>query len=218
MSDRDGARAWLEAADSLAEFVELATEHGASTESQLRTLLEYAWDGDVSPDRASRVLRRERQRLDDRDRDAPPDSKRAPRYMDLEDLELLSGYEFDHVLAAVLRRVEGEATVTRPTRDRGVDVVWERDDRTVGIRTRPADVDAPVGEGAVEAAHVAATATESDYAIDVPAVVTTSRYTEGAQAAAEAPNVRLYGRSHLERWLSEAGLDAEAMGETLEHL
>jgi len=59
---------------------------------------------------------------------------------------------------------------------------------------------------------------QSDYAIDTPAVVTTSRYTKGAEEAAENSDVSLYGRSHLKQWLSEAELDAEAMGTLLDNI
>lgn len=217
MSDGNVPREWVDDADSLAEFVEIADEHGASTESQTSALRQHVWGEDVPPDRARRILRQERQHLDD-DPVSPPESDRAPRYMDLQDLELLSEYEFEHVLAEVLRRVEGEATVTGPAGNPGVDVVWERDDWTVGIRVEVHDLDDPVGNGAVREVHTGATVTETDYSIDFPAVVTTSRYADGARTAAEESNVRLYGRTHLERWLSEAELDAEAMGETLANI
>lgn len=46
-------------------------------------------------------------------------------------------------------------------------------------------------------------------------MLTTSRYTEGAKEAADGSDVRLYGRSDLEQWLSEADLDSEAMGAIL---
>lgn len=216
MSDRRECREWIERADSLAEFVDVADEHGVSADMQTRALLQHVWGEDVPSDRAGRVLRRERRRLDDSDRVSLSVSGRAPRYMDLQDLKLLSGYEFEHVLAEILRRVEGDATVTEAPGTRGVDVVWERDDRTVGIRARAHDLDDPVGNGAVQEVHAGATTTEPDYSIDIPAVVTTSRYTDGAREAAEASSVRLYGSSHLERWLSDAELDAEAVGEILE--
>lgn len=216
MSDGDEALGWLYEADTLAEFVEIAEEHGSASESQLRALLEHVWGEDVPVDRARRVLRRERQRLDDRETDRPSVPERAPRYTDLGDLELLSAYEFEHVLAAVLGRVEGEASVTGVGGPRDVDVVWERDGRTTGLVVVVRDVDDLVGTGPVEAVHAGATTTDSDHAIDVSAVVTTSRYTEDARSAAEEADVRLYGRPHLERWLAEAELDAAAMGETLE--
>ena len=48
--------------------------------------------------------------------------------------------------------------------------------------------------------------------------MTTSRYTNAAKEAAENSNVRLYGRSDLEQWLTEAELDSETLGELLDNI
>ncbi|UPM45318.1 restriction endonuclease [Halocatena salina] len=136
--------------------------------------------------------------------------------MDLNDLELVSGYEFEHILAEILRRVEGDATVTEGSGDQGVDVVWVREATTVGIQAKAYNINNPVGNSAVQEIHTGSVVRQSEFAIDIPAVVTTSRYTEGAKEAAENSNVTLYNRTDLEQWLSQAELDAEAMGELLD--
>lgn len=57
--------------------------------------------------RALRILQRERKRVKSYDEISFSESTRAPRYMDLVDLELVSGHEFEHVLAEILERIEG---------------------------------------------------------------------------------------------------------------
>ena len=206
---------WIDEADSLAAFIETAEEYEVTTEAQAEALIQSVWGGDVPLDRACNVLRWERERLAE---NGPVESStsRAPRYMDLDDLELLSGYEFEHLLAEILRRVDGETTVTRASGGHGVDVVWRRKAETVGIHATAGDGEGPVRDGVVREIHAGATGSESGYSIDVRAILTTSRYTAGAEAAAEELDVRLYDRSDLERWLSLARVDAGAMGELLE--
>lgn len=218
MSEEGEIRDLTEKADSIAEFIEIANEHEFSIESQAVGLRNIIWDRDIPTNRIKRILRRERDRIDEYDRVSLSVSERAPRYMDLHDLELVSGHEFEYLLAEILSRVEGEAIVTKASGDQGVDVIWERNERTIGIQAKAYNMNNPVGNSAVQEIHTGATVMKSDYSIDVPAVVTTSRYTDSAREAAEESNVRLYGRSHLEQWLSEAELDAEAVGETLENI
>lgn len=216
MSDHAGIEQLIAEADSLAAFIESATEQGVPIDAQSEALRRHVWGEAVPSDRVTTILRRERQRLDESERGSPSASARAARYMDLDDLELVSEYEFEHLLAEVLRRVGGEATVTAAQSDQGVDVVWERADETVGIRAKADDVNDPVGSRAVRAVHAGVTATESGPSIDVPAVVTTARYTAGAKTAAAESGVRLYGRTDLQDWLAEARLDAATMGEVLD--
>ena len=98
----------------------------------------------------------------------------------------------------------------------GVDVVWERAEETVGIRAKANDTTDPVGGRSVRSAHAGVSAGDSDYSIDVPAIVTTSGYTDEAKTAATESGVRLYGRSDLADWLAAARLDAATMGELLD--
>jgi len=212
------AQQLIEDADSLAAFIETAAEHDIPTDAQADALIRNVWGDDVPTERAIAIIKRERQRIDEFERVSLSASARAPRYMDLYDLELVSGYEFEHILAAILRRVGGEATVTQASGDQGVDVIWKREDEIVGIQAKAYDLNNPVGNSAVQEIHTGAAVTESDYSIDVPAVVTTSRYTDGAKQAAKESGVRLYGRSDLQRWLTEARLDAAAMGTVLDSI
>jgi HJR/Mrr/RecB family endonuclease len=135
--------------------------------------------------------------------------------MDLTDLELVSGYEFEHILAEILSRVDGEAQVTKASGDQGVDVVWFRESETVGIQAKAYDKTNPVGNSAVQEIYTGATVRDSEYEIDTAAVVTTSRYTNSAREAAANSDVTLYGRKQLEEWLDDAELDADSMGEIL---
>lgn len=215
MSNHEQLATWAEETDSLAEYIQRADAQNIPTEIQAEGLVEHVWGGPIPRDRAVAILEQERERLGDYDDVSLTESSRAPRYMDLADLELVSGYEFEHILADILSRVEGEATVTDASGDQGVDVVWTRDNTTIGIQAKAYHRNNPVGNSAVQEIYTGVDVRDSEYSIDVPAVVTTSRYTTGAREAADNAGVRLYGRADLQEWLSEAELDAEMMGELL---
>lgn len=210
----DELRSLIESADSLAEFIEVADDKGISEHVQAEHLREYAWETDVPVDRVLGILRQERGRLDSYEGISFTETARAPRYMDLTDLELISGHEFERVLAAVFERIDGDATVTEGSGDQGIDVVWFKDAKTVGIQAKAYNIDNPVGNSAVQEVYTGSTV-RKQYDITTAAVVTTSRYTEGAKEAAKQSNVTLYGREDLKRWLSEAELNSEEMGEIL---
>ena len=218
MSEHVSPKQLIEEADSLASFVEAAEAHDVPIDAQADALRRHVWGEDVPIDRVISILERERERLDESERGSTSASARAPRYVDLGDLDLVSGYEFTHLLAEVLHRVGGVATVTAASGEQAVDVVWERADGTVGIHAVAADPNDPVGAPTVRAIHAGVTGAESDDSIDVPAVVTTSAYTDEAETAAAESGVRLYGRSALVDWLAEARLDAATMGELLESI
>jgi len=215
MSTQEKIQSWIERTDSLAEFIELAEKNDVPEHTQAEQLRQHAWETDVPLKRVLRILQRERKRVKSYDGISFSESTRAPRYMDLADLELVSGHEFEHVLAEVLERIEGRATVTEGSGDQGIDVVWFKDNETVGIQAKAYNLDNPVGNSAVQEAYTGS-AVREQFEIDTSAVVTTSRYTEGAKEAADGSDVCLYGRSDLDQWLSEAELDSEAMGDILD--
>lgn len=218
MSSQESLQSLVEKADSLGEFIEMAEEKSVTEHVQAEHLLQHVWERDVSQDRAIEILQRERERVSSYQSISLSESSRAPRYMDLNDLELVSGHGLEHILAEILSRVEGDATVTEASGDQGVDVVWFQEDVTVGIQAKAYDINNPVGNSAVQEIYTGSVVRQSEYSIDQPAVVTTSRYTSGAEEAAENSDVVLYGRSDLKQWLSEAELDAEAMGEILDNI
>ncbi len=202
----------LRTANSLAEFLETTD---ASLSAQAEALIEHRWNRDIPHDRAVEIVREERERVDSYDSVSLSTSARSPRYMDLTDLELVSGYEFEHILAEILSRIDGDAQVTEASGDQGVDVVWFRDSETIGIQAKAYDKTNPVGNSAVQEIYTGVTVRESEYKVDTAAVVTTSRYTDSARKAATNSDVTLHGRDQLREWLSDAELDAESMGEIL---
>jgi len=212
MTDQHTLKEQLQTADSLAEFLETTD---ASDSAQAKTLIQHRWDREIPHDRAVAIVREERERITSYDTISRTTSARSPRYMDLTDLELVSGYEFEHILAEILSRVDGEAQVTKASGDQGVDVVWFRESETVGIQAKAYDKKNPVGNSAVQEIYTGATVRNSEYEIDTAAVVTTSRYTNSAREAAANSDVTLYGRKQLEKWLDDAELDADSMGDIL---
>lgn len=218
MSDHKTIQDWITDADSLLEFVETVEANGDHIDIMEADLPQLLWDQDVPRNRALQILQEERQRLDKYDSINVSKSSRAPRYVDLNDLELVSGYEFEHILAKILSRIEGDTTVTEASGDQGVDLVWFRENSTVGIQAKAYNKSNPVGNSAVQEIHTGVAVRESEYAINSAAVVTTSQYTKSAREAAENSDVLLYGRSDLEQWLDEAELDSNALGELLDNI
>jgi len=211
----DELQSLIESSGSLAEFIETADDNDIAERTQAEHLRKYAWDTEVPIKRALGIIRRERERLDSYKGISFTEGTRSPRYMDLADLELVSGHEFEYVLAAVFERIDGDATVTEGSGDQGIDVVWFKDDETLGVQAKAYDIDNPVGNSAVQEAYTGSTV-RKQYDITTSAVVTTSRYTDGAKEAAKQSDVALYGREDLKRWLSEAELNSEEMGDILE--
>jgi HJR/Mrr/RecB family endonuclease len=215
MTDQHTLKEQLQTADSLAEFLETTD---ASDSAQAETLIQHRWDREIPHDRAVAIVREECERITSYNTISRTTSARSPRYMDLTDLELVSGYEFEHILAEILSRVDGEAQVTKASGDQGVDIVWFRESETVGIQAKAYDKKNPVGNSAVQEIYTGATVRNSEYEIDTAAVVTTSRYTNSAREAAANSDVSLFGRKQLEKWLDDAELDADSMGRILAEL
>lgn len=218
MSAREDLKTWLENADSLAEFIEIAKTNDAPEYVLASELNKHVWKRDIPQDRIIGILQREKQELDAYQSISLSKSSRAPRYMDLNDLELVSGYEFEHILAEVLTCIEGDAIVTEASGDQGVDVVWFRENTSVGIQAKAYNLDNPVTNSAVQEVYTGSAVRQAEYQIDRSAVVTTSRYTQGAKEAAENSEVTLYGREDLKQWLSDAELDADTVGELLKDI
>ncbi len=212
MTDQHTLKEQLQTADSLAEFLETTD---ASVSAQAETLIQYRWNREIPHNRAVAIVREELEQITSYESISRSTSARSPRYMDLTDLELVSGYEFEHILAEILSRVDGEAQVTKASGDQGVDVVWFRESETVGIQAKAYDKKNPVGNSAVQEIYTGATVRNSEYEIDTAAVVTTSRYTNSAREAAANSDVTLYGRKQLEKWLDDAELDADSIGDIL---
>lgn len=218
MSDHPPISELQSNADTLAELVETADSHDIPVEVQAAHLRDHVWKRDIPQHRAIQIINQERERLESYGNISLSESSRSPRYMDINDLELVSGYEFEHILATILRRVEGDATVTDATGDQGLDVVWFRETQTVGIQAKAYQKGNPVSNNAVQEIYTGSAVKGAEYEIDTSAVVTTSRYTQGAKEAADNADVILYGRSDLQTWLEIAELDAEAIGNVLENI
>ena len=210
--DQRDLKEQLRTTSSLAEFLETTD---ASLSAQAEALIKHRWNRDIPRDRAIAIIREEQSRVDSYENVSLSTSARSPRYTDLTDLELVSGYEFEHILAEILDRIDGEAQVTRASGDQGVDVVWVRESETVGIQAKAYDKANPVGNSAVQEIYTGVTVRNPEYEIDTAAVVTTSRYTDSAKKAATNSDVTLYGRDQLRKWLSDAELDADSMGDIL---
>lgn len=208
----------LENANSLREFVESVDPCDLEIEELDPDLIQALWDRDVPLQRAQEILLAERERLADRGRATLSKESRAPRYMDINDLDLVSHYELTHILAEILRRVNGDAMVTDHPGNQGVDVIWSRDNDTIGILVEVSEIEESVGTDAIQDVYTRADVHETKYSIETLAVVTTSYFSSDTKEAAEKSDVILFDRSDLEGWLSEAKLDAETIGTLLDEI
>lgn len=218
MSERQTLVDHAQDAESLSAFLDLTVTDDVDLGRLADVLANHVWERDVPRDRAIEILRSELDRVAEYEAVSVSASARAPRYVDINDLDLVSGYEFEHVLAEILSQIDGETTVTGAAGDQGLDVVWNKTNATVGIQAKAYDIDNPVGNSAVQEIYTGADVRGTEYDIDVPAVVTTSRFTDGAREAAKRTGVELYGRDTVQEWLAEAQLDAESLGRVLDEV
>lgn len=218
MTDSRDLRGQIEKAHTLMDFVEAIDAHDLEIDDLNADLIQSLWQRDVRLHRAKRILHAEYNRLQARDQTTLASSERAPRYMDINDLDLVSEYEFTHLLAELLTRVEGEAQVLIQQPGQGVDVIWTRNNETVGIVVEPADPENPVTTDTLQDAYAKTEVHGPDVTIDTPAVVTTASVSNEAEAAAGNSAVELNDRSAIADWLAEAKLDAETVGTLLDEM
>lgn len=201
--------------DTLLEFVHRTDQEGISTGIVAEFLFEEVWEKQGTLDRIIRIIETEQERQDKFETFSLTASSRTPRYVDITDVELVSGYQFEHVLAEILSRIEGAAQVTQQSGDQGVDVIWFKQSETIAVQAKAYSKGNNVSNSAVQEAFTGAQYYKEEHQIDAAAVVTTSTFTHSAQEAAGKTGVRLYDRRNVTKWLDEAQLDAETLGTLL---
>jgi len=209
-------QSWYEDADSLIQFIARSDEAGVDTPQLVAFLRVGVWSDNVPSHRIERVVEQERSRLADLATFDVSESTTAARYVDITDIDFLSGYEFETVLAESLSRIDGDAEVTRQSGDQGIDVIWYTDSETIAIQAKAYSKAHKVSNSAVQEANTGSEYYGTSHSVDRAAVVTTSTYTPSARELAEKTGVRLYGRSDVQHWLSESKLEAKTLGTLIE--
>jgi restriction system protein len=117
------------------------------------------------------------------------------RRSNLDELDLMSGLEFEEFVACLLRRQGWSVEVTQGSHDLGVDLVAEKKDERLAVQVKRQE--APVSRRAVSDAVAGC----AHYDCTGAMVVTNSYFTRGAQALAESTECELIDRDALAEML-----------------
>ena len=194
---------------------------GASTGAIVEVLEATTFDGRPT-DRFERIVERipeqtAAQSADGNRRLSQPPStsieprERPPRRFSVRDVAYLSDTEFARVLGLALEQFDGETR--RPTSDdqSAIDLLWDRPDETVGLRT-VASTGGGVGASTVETVVEASPVDRVDQLV----VVTNAEFATRATTVAGDAGVSLIDGDHLETIYDRAALPADAVGTVLE--
>lgn len=112
--------------------------------------------------------------------------------IDLSDLDIMTGREFEEFIACLFDDFGANVIVTKTSGDQGGDIVVERDSERLVIQTKRSRF--PISNSAVQEVVAAMPV----YGCTRSVVVTNSTFTKSAQILASANNVWLLDRSQLE--------------------
>ncbi|HUB56730.1 MAG TPA: restriction endonuclease [Mycobacterium sp.] len=110
-------------------------------------------------------------------------------------IDAMTGTEFEDYVAARLRRAGWQVTVTSVTGDYGVDLIAERDGKSVAVQCKRHGK--PVGVAAVQ--QVVSGARHHGCAKSI--VVSNQEFTQAAKQLAFTHGCQLIGRSALQAWV-----------------
>ncbi|MFB6158689.1 MAG: restriction endonuclease [Candidatus Nanohalobium sp.] len=144
------------------------------------------------------------------------EKKQEARYVDIHDIDNLSGLQFEKALALMLSERDGDAEVTQGSGDQGVDVLWHRNEGTVAIQAKSYQPGNKVTNSAVQEVKTGSEKYTEQHEIIEKAVISTSSYTSSAKEAADFSSVKLYDRKKLREWLKKEKIGLEKFGQTIE--
>lgn len=220
MSSTREAPHWYRHGDVPATVRE-AREVGADETHLVDVLAEYEFDAE--PARVRELVRE----LEPYDGEVPEsvatvsdgDHGSAPtRRLAVSDVEYFDRREFARVLGAVLTRYEGTFSVPSPDADLAVDLFWNRQYGTVGLRTEPRGTSTTVGDEPVHSLADGATDPLVGRSPTELVVVSNRSFDPvAATTATEADDsIRLVGPETLRRWFTDAKLSREVVGELVD--
>ena len=117
--------------------------------------------------------------------------------MDFNDIDLLSGYEFEEFIEELFTKMGYLSTRTKASGDQGIDVLAEKDGRKFGIQTKC--YGSKVNNSAVQET----VAGIAYYNCDRGIVITNNYFTKSAEDLASKNNIILWGRNILREKFDE---------------
>lgn len=127
----------------------------------------------------------------------------APRSSTLARIDQMSGHEFEHFTADLLRKLGYERVeVTQGSGDQGVDVIAVKDGKRYAIQCKR--YSKKLGNKPAQEVNAGRTI----YGCSVAVVLTNNYFTDGAKEAARAVGVELWDRDTLRRMLDYANYKA----------
>lgn len=109
----------------------------------------------------------------------------------IEDMDLMSGQEFEKAIASIFKKMSYKVTLTPATKDQGVDIIAEKGEMRLGIQTKC--YTGKVGNSAIQEI----VAGKNYYQLNRCMVVTNSTFTTSAIELARVNNVVLWDRNIL---------------------
>lgn len=109
----------------------------------------------------------------------------------INDIDLMTGYEFENFIAELFSKTGYETEVTKASGDQGIDVIVSKNGVKIGVQTKC--YSGTVGNRAIQEA----VAGKNFYRLDKAMVVTNSYFTESAQQLARANSIVLWDRNIL---------------------
>lgn len=183
--------------------------------SELEDKMSDELEDNIPKRRIRTVIAREKTRADIL-RKIGAKEERSARYIDIHDIDNLTGLQFEKVLAHVLSKVEGNAEVTQGSGDQGVDILWHKDKGTVIVQAKAYKPGNKVTNSAVQQVNTGSKNYQQEFDIIEETVITTSGFTASAEEAAGFAEVTLYDRKDVEKWLKKEKVGLDEFGELIE--
>jgi len=138
------------------------------------------------------------------------------RYIDTADISYLAPRDAAFTIGAALTRYEGSFRVPDNREQLAIDLIWDRQHRTVafGIFTR--ETSDPVTEDELKRLAEGETSPASGRSPSVIGAIATSEFNTDARSLADENGIELFGASALTRWLQDAQLTPDVFGKILE--
>lgn len=115
----------------------------------------------------------------------------------IDDIDLMSGQEFENFVALLFSKMGYETEVTKASGDQGIDIIAEKNGKKIGIQAKC--YSATVGNSAIQEV----VAGINFYNLNKAIVVTNNYFTQSALQLAEANNVVLWDRNILKEKIIE---------------
>jgi HJR/Mrr/RecB family endonuclease len=115
----------------------------------------------------------------------------------IDDVDLMTGTEFEHFVAVLFSKMGYETEVTKVTGDQGIDVIASKNGKKIGIQAKC--YSSSVGNSAIQEV----VAGKNHYRLDKAIVITNNLFTDSAQQLAISNDIILWDRNILKEKIIE---------------